>query len=355
MHQANDSPHGIGLLSELDFQSSAHEVPGLFDSISPPSSVPFKLSGNNSILAEILGNQASYFKGRPILWGVNSDDFIAACVLVFFALIAPFVARHSASSMRKSLRNSLDAGDDSVYKSVLVKLPESFFESVFFQVGLCFGVVILKLAVDILNLPIVAGIDIAMISVMSLKIMFFFVACDAIFKIIDACHQVLTERYAEPIGLVDIFNSVTSPLKLLMKTVLGLLVFVCVAGLLARTGDNMSSMFMSFISVCTLGAFGFLGLALKGVAQEYQSAVDIITEGLFKKDDEIEIQCAGRNVHGRVIEVETRITRIITNDGLLVTIPNNAIPSSIVVNYSARKFSQVTTELLISQKCKIEE
>jgi small-conductance mechanosensitive channel len=173
--------------------------------------------------------------------------------------------------------------------------------------------------------------------------------------VLDACHQVLTERYAEPIGLVDIFNSVTSPLMLLLKTVLALLVFVCVAGLLARTGDNMSSMFMSFISVCTLGAFGFMGLALKGVAQEYQSAVDIITEGLFKKDDEIEIQCAGRNVHGRVVEVETRVTRLLTNDGILVTIPNNSIPSSIVVNFSARKFSQVTADLLISQKCNMDE
>jgi len=83
--------------------------------------------------------------------------------------------------------------------------------------------------------------------------------------------------------------------------------------------------------------------------------VDIITEGLFKKDDEIEIQCAGRNVHGRVVEVETRVTRLLTNDGILVTIPNNSIPSSIVVNFSARKFSQVTADLLISQKCSMDE
>ena len=254
MPGASNSPRGTGLVSELDFQSSAHEVPGLFDAINTHASVPpYKLVGTNdsSLLAEILGSQASYFKGGPILWGVDSDDFIAACVLLFFAFIAPFVARKSASSMRKSLRNSLDAGDDTVYKTVLVKLPESFFETVFFDVGLCFSFVVLKLAVDILNLPILAGINIAILAVLVLKISFFLVACDAMFKIVDACHQVLTERYAEPIGLVDIFNSVTSPLMLLFKTVLALLVFVCVAGLLARTGDNMSNMFMSFISVCT--------------------------------------------------------------------------------------------------------
>ena len=355
MHEMNDATRGNGLVSESDFQSRANQVPGLFDSIDTHASVPYKLAGNSSFLAQILGSHSVYLKGHPILWGVDSDDFIASCILVFFATIAPLVAQKSAFSIRKSLRSSLDAGDDSVYKTVLVKLPETFFERVFFHAGLCLSFVILKLAVDILDLPVVAGIDTTILAVIMLKVAFFFVACDAIFKVVDACHQVLTERYAEPIGLVDIFNSVTSPLMLLFKTVLGLLVFVCVAGLLARTGDNMSSMFMSFISVCTLGAFGFLGLAVKGIAQEYQSAVDIITEGLFKKDDEIEIQSAGRNVRGRVIAVETRITRILTNDGVLVTIPNNSIPCSIVVNHTSRKFTQVVVELMISQKCKTEE
>ena len=353
MQKVTGLPHG--LVSERDFQSSTHHTPGLFDSIETHASIPFKVAGNQSLLAQIIGHQAVYLKGHPILWGVDSVDFISACVLIFVASIAPYMAQGSARSTRQGLRKKLDAGDDSVYKSVLVKLPESFFESIFFHIGSCLSIVLLKLAVDILELPIIGGIDIGVLAVVMLKIAFFFVACHAIFKVLDACQQVLTERYAEPIGLVDIFNSVTSPLMLLLKTVLALLVFVCVAGLLARTGDNMSNMFMSFISVCTLGAFGFMGLALKGVAQEYQSAVDIITEGLFKKDDEIEIQCAGRNVHGRVVEVETRITRLLTNDGILVTIPNNSIPSSIIVNFSARKFSQVTADLLISQKCNMDE
>jgi hypothetical protein len=355
MKQAAGLPHGNGLVSEKDFQSSAHDPPGLFDSIDTRASLPFRLSSNQSFLAQVLGQQAVYLHGRPILWGVDSSDFVVACVLVFAALVLPHLAQRSARSTRQSLRTKLGAGDDTMYKSVIIKLPESFFESIFFDIGLCLSVVLLKLAVDILDLPIVGGIDTTILAILMLKVSFFYVACHALFNVLDACHQVLTERYAEPIGLVDIFNSVTSPLMLLLKIVLSLLVFVCVAGLLARTGDNMSSMFMSFISVCTLGAFGFMGLALKGIAQEYQSAVDIITEGLFKMDDEIEIQCAGRNLHGRVVAVETRITRLLTNDGILVTIPNNSIPSSIVVNHSARKFSQVTAELLVSQKCKLDE
>jgi small-conductance mechanosensitive channel len=339
-------------VSESDFQSSIRQPPGLFDSINNQNS---KLFGNHSFLAEIMGPKAVYFKGQQILWGVDSDDFISAIVLIIFALILPYAARKSACSTRESLRNKLNSGDDTVYKSVLVKLPEAFFESVFFNVGRCTGIFLLKLAVDILNLPIIGGIDTAVLAVVLLKIAFFLVACDTIFKVVDACQQVLTERYAQPIGLVDLFSNVTGPLIFLFKTVLALLVFVCVAGLLARTGDNMSSMFMSFISVCTLGAFGFLGLALKGVAQEYQSAVDIITEGLFKMGDEIEIQCTGRNVHGRVVSVETRITRVLTNDGVIVTIPNCSIPSSMIVNLSARKFTQVSADLLISHKCSMEE
>jgi small-conductance mechanosensitive channel len=354
MHRAAGLPHGNGLISEKDFQSSAHEPPGLFDSIDTRASLPFHLARNQSFLAQMLGQHA-VLKGQPILWGVDSWDFIVACVLVFLAAAAPYLAQLSARSTRQSLRAKLDAGDDTMYKSVLVKLPESFFENIFFDIGLCLGVILIKLAVDILDLPLIGGIDTTILAVVILKISFFFVACNVLFKVLDACHQVLTERYAAPIGLVDIFNSVTGPMMLLLKIVFSLLVFVCVAGLLARTGDNMSSMFMSFISVCTLGAFGFMGLALKGVAQEYQSAVDIITEGLFKMDDEIEIQCSGRNLRGRVVAVETRITRLLTNDGIHVTIPNNAIPSSIVVNHSARKFSQVTAELLISQKCKLDE
>jgi len=346
---------GHGLVAESDFQSNTHHPNGLFDAIDNRASLPFKLVGNNSLLSQIMGSQAVEIKGRPILWGVDSDDFVAACILIFIALISPFIARRSASSTRRSMRNKLDSGDDSVFKSVLVKLPEAFFESAAFSFGLCFSIFFLKLAVDILDLPVIGGIDTAAVAVLFLKIGFFIVACDAMFKVLDACHRVLTERYAEPIGLVDLFNSVTSPLMMLAKVVLGLFVFVCVAGLLARTGDNMSNMFMSFVSVCALGAVGFLGLALKGVAQEYQSAVDIITEGLFKKDDEIEIQASGRNIRGRVIQVETRLTRLLTVDGVIVTIPNNTIPSSVVVNHSARKFTQVSAELLLSQKCKIEE
>jgi len=355
MNQATGLPHGHGLVAEADFQSGTHHPNGLFDAIDTRASFPFKLYGNNSFLAQIMGSQAVNIKGRPILWGVDADDFIAACILIVIASIAPFIARKSASSTRRKMRNKLDSGDDSVFKSVLVKLPEAFFESAAFSFGLCFSIFFLKLAVDILDLPIVGGIDTAVVAVLFLKIAFFFVACDAMFKVLDACHQVLTERYAEPIGLVDLFNSVTGPLMMLAKIVLGLFVFVCVAGLLARTGDNMSNMFMSFVSVCALGAFGFMGLALKGIAQEYQSAVDIITEGLFKKDDEIEIQSSGRNLRGRVIQVETRLTRLLTIDGVVVTIPNNSIPSSVVVNHSARKFTQVSAEMLISQKCKIEE
>jgi small-conductance mechanosensitive channel len=355
MHPASGPVRGNGLAAEADFSLNSRQPPGLFDTISARNSASVRLAGNSSYLAQLMGHHGVYIKGQPILWGVDSDDFIASCVLVVLALVIPFLARRSASSTRQSLRNKLDAGDESVYKSVLVKLPESFFDSFFFDFGLCISVVLLKLAVDILYLPVIGGIDTAILAVVMLKIAFFVVACNALFKVLDACHQVLTERYAAPIGLVDIFNSVTSPIMLIFKTVLAMLIFVCVAGLLARTGDNMSSMFMSFISVCTLGAFGFMGLAFKGIAQEYQSAVDIITEGLFKKDDEIEIQCAGRNLRGRVVTVETRITRILTNDGVLATIPNNTIPSSIVVNHSARKFTQVSAELLVSQKCKMEE
>jgi hypothetical protein len=355
MHQATDPLRGNGLVSEVDFQPNSHKPLGLFDSISAHNSASLRLAANSSYLAQFLAHQGVYITGKPILWGVDSDDFIASCVLVFLAVVVPFLARHSACSTRQSLRRKLDAGDESVYKSVLVKLPESFFDSTFFDFGLCVSVILLKLAVDILNLPVIGGIDTAILAILTLKIAFFFVACRALFKVLDACHQVLTERYATPIGLVDIFNSVTSPIMLIFKTVLAMLIFVCVAGLLARTGDNMSSIFMSFISLCTLGAFGFMGLALKGVAQEYQSAVDIITEGLFKRDDEIEIQVANRNIRGRVVAVETRITRILTNDGVLVTVPNNSIPSSIVVNHSSRKFTQVSVELLVSQKCKMEE
>ncbi len=110
MHPASGPVRGNGLAAEADFSLNSRQPPGLFDTISTRNSASVRLAGNSSFLAQLMGHQGVYIKGQPILWGVDSDDFIASCVLVVLALVIPFLARRSASSTRQSLRNKLGVG-----------------------------------------------------------------------------------------------------------------------------------------------------------------------------------------------------------------------------------------------------
>jgi len=79
-----------------------------------------------------------------------------------------------------------------------------------------------------------------------------------------------------------------------------------------------------------------LGFALRGVLSDVFSGIAINVEHPYRIGDWLQVGTAtgGPPVTGRVIEVNWRSTRLITNDGTTVVMPNGLIAASRFVNYS---------------------
>ena len=79
-----------------------------------------------------------------------------------------------------------------------------------------------------------------------------------------------------------------------------------------------------------------LGFALRGVLSDVFSGIAINVEHPYRIGDWLQIGsgAGGPPVTGRVIEVNWRSTRLMTNDGTTVVMPNGLIAASRFVNYS---------------------
>lgn len=79
-----------------------------------------------------------------------------------------------------------------------------------------------------------------------------------------------------------------------------------------------------------------LGFALRGVLSDVFSGIAINVEHPYRIGDWLQVGAAGAGapVTGRVVEVNWRSTRLMTNDGTTVVMPNGLIASSRFVNLS---------------------
>jgi small-conductance mechanosensitive channel/CRP-like cAMP-binding protein len=79
-----------------------------------------------------------------------------------------------------------------------------------------------------------------------------------------------------------------------------------------------------------------LGFALRGVLSDVFSGIAINVEHPYRIGDWLQVGsgAGGAPVTGRVIEVNWRSTRLMTNDGTIVVMPNGLIAASRFVNYS---------------------
>ncbi len=80
------------------------------------------------------------------------------------------------------------------------------------------------------------------------------------------------------------------------------------------------------------GAVGVgLGLGLQGIVKEFFSSLVLIFDSLVQVGDFVEFD---DGVRGEVVEVTARATRLKTNDGVSVVLPNSKIIESRIVNWT---------------------
>ncbi|WP_374576238.1 mechanosensitive ion channel family protein [Phenylobacterium sp.] len=97
---------------------------------------------------------------------------------------------------------------------------------------------------------------------------------------------------------------------------------------LSTLGVNLTSL------TVFAGAVGVgVGLGLQGIVREFVSGLVIIFDPLVHVGDYVEIESGMR---GEILEVGPRATRLLTNDGLDVVIPNSKLIDGEVVNWTLK-------------------
>lgn len=124
-------------------------------------------------------------------------------------------------------------------------------------------------------------------------------------------------------------SHVGAPLIYIVERLAGYAIIL--AGLfvgLSTLGINLTSL------TVFAGAVGVgVGLGLQGVVREFVSGLVVIFDPLVQVGDFIELENGAR---GEVVEVGPRATRIRTNDGLNVVIPNSKLIEGQVLNWTLK-------------------
>lgn len=128
--------------------------------------------------------------------------------------------------------------------------------------------------------------------------------------------KVLTHKKVDP-----------AVISFLTSIIYGIAFFVAIIASISHLGFNTSSL------VAIVGAAGLaIGLALQGSLSNFASGVLLIILKPFKNGDFVEV--AG--VSGIIEEIHIFSTTFRTGDNKTVIVPNNAITSSSITNYSTK-------------------
>lgn len=87
-----------------------------------------------------------------------------------------------------------------------------------------------------------------------------------------------------------------------------------------------------------------LGLAFKGIVENFLSGILLATRSPFTKGDLIEVE----DIRGVVQNLNMRGTTVMDNDGTLILIPNTTVVQSIIQNYSANPQTRTSFTISIS-------
>jgi small conductance mechanosensitive channel len=128
--------------------------------------------------------------------------------------------------------------------------------------------------------------------------------------------------------LNKVFNKINTEKTLsnfLLNMVIGILTVFALINILLIFGMNTGSILAS------LGVFGLaIGLAAQDFLTNIISGLLIFWDKPFVIDDLIEIN----DNYGQVVKITMRTTKVVTQDGKLLTIPNKTVVNNIVASYT---------------------
>ncbi len=115
---------------------------------------------------------------------------------------------------------------------------------------------------------------------------------------------------------------------ILNKVIKALVLFIIIASVMQAHGYSMTSL---------VAGFGIVGMAVSFAAKESIAnifgSVTILYDNVFELRDYVKIG----EVEGYVHDISLRSTKIRTLDNSIITIPNNIVANSVIINYSLIK------------------
>jgi len=115
---------------------------------------------------------------------------------------------------------------------------------------------------------------------------------------------------------------------ILNKIIKALVLFIIIASVMQAHGYSMTSL---------VAGFGIVGMAVSFAAKESIAnifgSISILYDKVFDLGDYVKIN----DVEGFVNDISLRSTKIKTLDNSIITIPNNVVANSVVINYSLIK------------------
>lgn len=116
--------------------------------------------------------------------------------------------------------------------------------------------------------------------------------------------------------------------RIVQDLLLAFAYFVCVMGLFGASGVALSSILTTSALLTAV-----VGFALQDTLGNVVGGLAIQLKRPFKVGDWVSLDGKPEN-YGRVIEINWRATRLVTNDQVMVVVPNSNIAKSTVVNFS---------------------
>ncbi len=145
------------------------------------------------------------------------------------------------------------------------------------------------------------------------------------FKIINAFARKIEKSHEK--GKID--KTLARTFAYVFKIGLKIVIAICLVGYVGIDTSGLAALVASF-GVC-------IGLAVNGAVSNIAGGVLIIITRPFKVDDFIEAQ----GCSGTVADIRMTATKIITGDNKVVYIPNGALSSGVIVNYSEKDTRRV--------------
>ena len=145
------------------------------------------------------------------------------------------------------------------------------------------------------------------------------------FKVINAVARKI-EKQGEK-GKMD--KTIAKTLAYVMKIALKICIAICMVGYVGIDTSGLAALVVSF-GAC-------IGLALNGAVSNLAGGVIIILTRPFRVDDFIEAQ----GVSGTVEDIHITCTRVRTGDNKVVYLPNGALSSGTIINYSEKDTRRV--------------